>query len=133
MIDIKDTDIKKLRSFGITMGVVFVVISVVLFFKHKAIMPYLAVSAALFLTAFVIPNLLKPLYIFWMKLAFVLSWINTRLILFLMFYLIFTPIGFIIKILRIDLLETKINKEEKTYWKKKEKKEFGLVSYERQF
>ena len=79
------------------------------------------------------PKLLKPLYVFWMKLAFVLSWVNTRLILFLMFYLIFTPIGLIIKALRIDLLETKINKEEKTYWKKKEKKEFGLVSYERQF
>ena len=48
LIDIKDTDTKKLRSFGVTMGVVFVVISLVLFFKHEGIIAYLAVSAALF-------------------------------------------------------------------------------------
>ena len=34
---------------------------------------------------------LRPIYVGWMKFAFVLGWINTRLILGLFFYLILTP------------------------------------------
>ncbi len=76
---------------------------------------------------------IKKLKNYWMKLAFVLSWINTRLILCLMFYLIFTPIGLILKLLRKDLLELKIDKAGETYWKKKERRELGIASYEKQF
>ncbi|PIQ90412.1 MAG: hypothetical protein COV71_04105 [Candidatus Omnitrophica bacterium CG11_big_fil_rev_8_21_14_0_20_41_12] len=133
MTEVKNADVGKFKSFGITMGVAFLVISSILFFKHKSVVAYVIVSAVFFLIAIVIPKLLKPLYIFWMRLALVLSWVNTRLILFLLFYLIFTPIGLIIKILRIDLLDRKIDKTKGTYWKDKEKKEFGLASYERQF
>ncbi len=129
----KNTDIKKLKSFGITMGIACVVIGLVLFFQHKNAIAYAIISAGFFLAAMVIPGLLKPLYFFWMKLAFLLAWINTRLILFLIFYLIFTPIGLILKLLRKDLLDKKINKAEKSYWRKKEKNEFGLASYEKQF
>lgn len=82
---------------------------------------------------FIFRKLLKPLYALWMKFALVLSWINTRIILFLMFYLIFTPLGLILKLLGKDLLDIKINKSAKSYWRKKEKNEFGLSSYERQF
>jgi uncharacterized protein involved in cysteine biosynthesis len=68
-----------------------------------------------------------------MKLAYVLSWVNTRLLLFLIFYFVFTPIGCILKLLRKDLLEEGISKEGKSYWRKKDKHEFGVASYERQF
>lgn len=78
-------------------------------------------------------KLFKLLYGLWMKFALILSWINTRIILFLMFCLIFTPIGLIIKLLGKDLLEEKIDKTAKSYWKKKEKNELGLAAYEKQF
>ena len=48
-----------------------------------------------------------------------------------MFYLIFTPIGLVMKLFRIDLLERK--KREGTYWKKKEKVDFNPLNYERRF
>jgi len=83
--------------------------------------------------SFVFRKLLKPLYALWMKFALVLSWINTRLILIILFYLVFTPIGLILKLLRKDLLDKKIIKAEKSYWRKKEKNELGLVAYEKQF
>jgi len=78
-------------------------------------------------------KLLKLLYALWMKFALVLSWINTRLILILLFYLVFTPLGLILKFLRKDLLDRKINKAEKSYWRVKEKNKLGLASYEKQF
>lgn len=68
-----------------------------------------------------------------MKFALILSWINTRIILILLFYLVFTPIGLILKLLGKDLLDRKINKADKSYWRKKEKNELSLAAYEKQF
>ncbi|MFA5350415.1 MAG: SxtJ family membrane protein [Candidatus Omnitrophota bacterium] len=78
-------------------------------------------------------SIFKPLYICWMKLAYALSWFNSRLLLFLIFYFVFTPIGWILKLLRKDLLDMRIKRGEKSYWRKKDKNEFGTVSYEKQF
>lgn len=127
-------DKKNLRKFGITMGVVFLVITLLIFIKHR----YIAVSVSIisflfFALALFIPRSLKLLYSLWMKFAFVLAWINTRLILFILFYLIFTPLGLSMKIFGADLLDRKIDKSRNSYWKKKEKKHFNLSDYERQF
>lgn len=78
-------------------------------------------------------KLLKSLYSLWMKFALILSWINTRLILIILFYLIFTPIGLVLRILGKDLLDRKINKISKSYWRKKEENKFGLAAYQKQF
>jgi hypothetical protein len=96
-------------------------------------MPTTVISGLFFILAFIAPGLLKPIYIFWMRLAFVLSWINTRLILSIIFYLIFTPVGLGMRLFGVDLLDRKIEKNKDSYWINKEKKEFNARDYERQF
>jgi hypothetical protein len=123
-----------LKKFGITMCIVFLVITGLISFKHGNIyMPVIVIAVAFFILGLIRPVLLKPLYIIWMRFAFVLAWINTRLILFIMFYLVFTPIGLLMRIFRIDLLDRKIDKNKDSYWIKKEKKVFTPLEYERQF
>ena len=125
---------QSLKKFGITMGIAFLVISAWILLRHKhSIRPTVIISAVFFLSAFIIPNILRPVYIVWMRLAFVLGWINTRLILFILFYLVFTPIGLVMRLFGKDLLERKIDKRKESYWIKKEKKEFAPSDYERQF
>ncbi len=75
-------------------------------------------------------RLLKYLYIIWMRLAFILGWINTRILLLAIFYLLFTPIGIGIKLFGVDLLERKIDKNKDSYWKKRDSL---AADYERQF
>mgnify|MGYP001598972713 CR=1 FL=1 len=129
-----ELDRKSLRQFGITMAVAFLIITIIIFFRHKhSLLPTIITSAIFLILAFTIPNLLKPLYILWMKLAFILGWINTRIILLIIFYLIFAPIGLGMRLLGIDLLERKIDKNKDSYWKMKEKKGFNRLDYERQF
>jgi len=129
-----NSDTKSLRKFGITMSIAFAVITFFILFRHKqGIFATLSVSILFFIFAFVMTNLLKPVYILWMKLAFILGWINTRLILIIIFYLVFTPIGIVIKLLGIDLLDRRINKDKDSYWLKKEEKPFKPLDYERQF
>jgi len=116
------------------MGVAFLVITLVILIRHKDIvMPMVFISAAFFALAFIAPVILKPIYIAWMKLAFILGWLNTRIILAIMFYLVFAPIGLILRLFKKDLLDKRIEKGKASYWKKKEALEFNPLQYERQF
>lgn len=75
----------------------------------------LFISAILATIALIIPILLKPFYFVWMYVAFILGWINTRLILGILFYLLFTPIGILMKILRQDPMNRKTRTPESSY------------------
>ena len=122
-----------LKSFGLTMGVVFLVLAGIFFFKQKyfAAGNNLTVACVFFIAGSVFPVLLKPVYIIWMRFAFILGWINTRLILIILFYLVFTPLGLLMRLFKFDLLE--IKNKGITYWKKKEKIDFNISNYERRF
>lgn len=122
-----------LRKFGMTMGIAFFVISGLFLFRQKyaGAVYSLIISCVFFITGSALPALLKPVYIIWMRLAFILGWVNTRIILIIMFYLIFTPIGLFMRLFRIDPLERK--KKKSTYWKNKEQAGFNPLNYERRF
>ena len=126
-----ESDARSLRKFGITLGVALVAISGLIYLKRQYFSLPLLIAALAFLTsALVIPNALKPVYTIWMKLISVLSWINTRLILCLIFYLVLMPIGLVLKLCGKDLLDRKIQKDSNSYWKKKE---IAPADYGRQF
>ncbi|MFA5255989.1 MAG: SxtJ family membrane protein [Candidatus Omnitrophota bacterium] len=122
-----------LKKFGVTMGVAFLVISGLFLFRQKYTVAIygLAVSCAFFMTGSLLPALLKPVYIIWMRFAFILGWINTRIILIIIFYLVFTPVGLLMRLLRIDPLQRRDKRA--TYWEEKEKIDFNISNYERRF
>jgi len=123
-----------LRKFAILIGVIFLALGFMLFLKRKDFNLILGViSAAFFVFAFTKPELLKPIYIAWMKLAFVLGWINTRIILIIAFYLVFTPVALLLRMFGKDILDKGIDNSRNSYWIKKEQKSFCLQDYERQF
>jgi len=129
-----DLSRKNLKKFGITMAIAFAVITLIIFFKHRhSIIPTLIVSALFCLFAFGFPMVLKPAYSLWMRLAFVLSWVNTRLILIVVFYLIFTPISLCLKLFGKDLLDIRTQKGRDSYWRKREELQRDKATYEKQF
>lgn len=128
------TNKKDLKKFSITMFVALVIIGSILFLKNKNGYIWCYLSGGIILSlGMLAAKLLKPVYVAWMRFAFVLSWINTRLILFIIFYFIFAPMGIVIRLFGVDLLDRKINKDSASYWKKKEKIDFNPLNYERQF
>jgi len=125
---------KELRKFGIMMGIAFLALTGIIYFKHKNIfLPTTVISGAFFAVGIVFPIVLKPLYIAWMKFAFILGWINTRLILIVLFFLVITPIGLLLKLLGKDLLDRKIDKKSPSYWWIEDRREFNPQDYEKQF
>ncbi|MEN8217056.1 MAG: SxtJ family membrane protein [Pseudomonadota bacterium] len=94
-------DKKGLREFGLVTGGLFVALFGLLFpWLFGFDYPYWPwiVAGVLWALALVIPNGLKWIYQGWMSIALVIGWINTRLILAIVFYLIITPMGSIMRL-----------------------------------
>ena len=64
------------------------------------------------------PRLLYYPYKFWMKLGVILGWVNSRIILGLVFIIVLLPISFTMRLIGYDPLRTK-RKGEKTYREKR--------------
>lgn len=107
-----------LRKFGFTMGVVIVLLFGLLLpwiFDHGfPLWPWIP-AGAFWLTAAVAPALLAPVYRGWMRFGHVLGWINTRIILGLMFYTVFLVVAVIMKLLGKDPLSRKLDKTLNSY------------------
>ena len=118
---------KELRKFGITFALVLAVLFGVLLplIRHGteleswALWPWFA-SSAIAACALFHPASLKLLYTPWMKFAEVAQWVNTRIIMFLMFYLLILPIGLALRLLGKDSMKRKFDKGVESYRVKQE-------------
>ena len=123
-----------LRKFGITIGIILVMIAGFLFWKEKeSFQIFLTVGAVLCIFGVVIPVILKPIYWIWMIFATILGWIMTRVILSLLFYVIFTPIGLLPRLFGKKFIELMWNKSDSTYWNYRSGSVFEKEKYEKQF
>lgn len=117
-IESKKLDNKTLRDFGLITGSILVGLFGLLFpwiFEHNfPIWPWI-IAAILWVWALLLPATLNPVYRGWMAIGHVLGWINTRIILAIMFYIIFLPVGLLLKILGKDPMARKLIKSQGTY------------------
>jgi hypothetical protein len=86
---------KQLRSFGFTVGGIFALIALWPLVIHGDAPRWwsLVVAGCLLVPAVVFPKSLVWVYKRWMAIGHIMGWINTRIILGFIFYLIVTPIG----------------------------------------
>ena len=125
---------KYLRSFGITFGIIFLIITFYLFCLENEsyqIIFYLSVSFIAF--GLILPNFLKPIYIIWMTFAIFIGWIMTRVILSLLFFIIVTPVGLALRILGKDLLDLNKQDIQKSYWNMRDSDLEQNQNYEKQY
>ncbi len=93
-----DASTKALRKFAYTMATAFVVIfCIVLPWLFSRTIPKWPIIIAIILLAqaFVHPSSLIPVQKIWMRIGGVLGWINTRIILGVLFFVLLTPIGWL--------------------------------------
>jgi hypothetical protein len=122
------------RKFGLTLGIVFSLIGLFLFWKSKGSAPYfIVIGVGFILSGFIIPSALKYIYTIWMGFAVIMGYFMSRVILSLIFFLMFAPVGIITRLLRKDLLKEKWDKNADSYWIRREKKPYDLKSAENQY
>ena len=108
---------KELREFGLTIGIILVILGAVALWRGKEIYPYFLTIGALFIIlGLMLPGILKPLQKIWMGFSVIVGFFMSRLILCILFYVAITPIGLIMRLFGKDLLEQKIDKARDSYW-----------------
>jgi len=112
------TDRKTLREFGLVFAA-----GLVLFFG--LLLPWIWdrpwprwpwIAAAAFAGAGVLlPQALRPVYVVWMKLGLALGWVNTRIILAVVFFAMFTPVSLLLRLLKRDPMRRALDRDAPTY------------------
>ncbi len=107
-----------LRHFGLLMGGVigtlFGLLLPWLFGRAWPLWPWI-LSGAFWFVALLAPTILKPVYRGWLAFGHGAGWVNTRLILGLVFFLIFTPVGLGMRLFGRDPMRRKLQPSLKSY------------------
>jgi len=64
------------------------------------------------------PRFMKPIFVGWMILAFPIGWLVSRIILMLLYFGLFAPMGFVLRVVGHDPLRLK-KPDVESYWEEK--------------
>lgn len=112
-----DVPLKQLRQFGWLMGGVFALIALwPLVVRGESIRMWAGILAGLFgVLGAVFPNGLKPIYRVWMIFGEKIGWVNSRILLGLVFYGLVTPMSLVIRVLGKRPLQLSFDPKAETY------------------
>jgi hypothetical protein len=127
-------DLKELQKFSIILFVAFGILGLLVFWR-KGDVGLLLCGAAL---VFLLCGLTRPMFLAkpykgWMTLSLILGFLMTHLLLSLIFYIVFMPIGIVMRIFGRDVLRRQFDKNGETYWIKREQKGYVKERYEKMF
>ena len=116
MSQTKDIKLGSNKSFGIVFFIVFLLLGFYPLLNDENVRVWSLVIALIFLTLGLLNSkLLLPLNKIWFKFGILLGKIVSPLIMGIIFFLVVTPIAFIMRLIGKDLLNLKFNNK-KSYW-----------------
>jgi hypothetical protein len=132
---IKNITNKETRQFAMAWCIVLSAISISKYLKGEiALYPKVLVGAvSLFLLGIFLPVVLKPLLLVLKTIFKAVLWCITTVMLILVYYFVFVPIGLIMRLSGKDVLNVEIDKSAETYWKCREITRATRESLERQY
>ena len=111
-----DVKISSNRSFGLVFFIVFLLIAFYPLINQGEIRIWSALISLLFLILGIINSkILTPLNKVWFKFGIFLGKLISPVVMGIIFFLVVTPIAFLMRMLKKDLLNLKFNKNS-TYW-----------------
>ena len=105
------------KSFGILFFIVFAIIGLYPLLSFNFVRVWALVIASIFLfLGLTKPSVLKPLNTAWIKLGEILGKIIAPIVMLLVFFIVITPIGLMLRLFGKDILGLKFSEKVKTYW-----------------
>ena len=122
------------RKTALIVAAVFLLLTAWNFYRQRMTVVAVlgGIALALIIIGLLIPPAARAFHVGWMKLAFVLGYINTRVLLFLLFYLVITPYGLVAKLFGHDPLNRRA-KSKDSYWIPRENSRQAKERFERSF
>ena len=110
------------RNFGLVFFIVFLIVSTWPLTYEEPIRIWSAIISLVFLILGLMNSkLLTPINKLWLKFGMILGAIIAPIVMGVVFFLVITPIGFIMRIMGKDLLKKRYDKKKETYWVKRDK------------
>ena len=110
------------RNFGLVFFIVFLIVSTWPLTYEEPIRIWPAIISLIFLILGLMNSkLLTPLNKLWFKFGMILGAIIAPIVMGVIFFLVITPIGLIMRIMGKDLLKKRYDKKKETYWIKRDK------------
>lgn len=133
-----DTGVGKLRAFGLSVGAILIGIALLVLWRRDWTPDGLPIwlgapGIGLVLFGLILPSVLKPIYRVWMGVAFVLGFVMTHVILTIVFYVMITPIGLVMRVFGRDPLNRSIETSSASYWTDKEYHDVGPSRLEKYY
>ena len=111
------------KSFGYVFSFIFFLVSLYLFFTSRDLYIWAIIISLIFLmVALFYPKLLNIPNELWFKFGIFLGSIIAPIIMMLVFFIVVTPTGVIMRFLGKDLLKQKLDNSVESYWEKREQK-----------
>jgi hypothetical protein len=105
------------RSFGRVFTVFFLLVGFLPTLHHGPVRVWALILCGLFLLITLVrPTLLSGANQLWMKLSLLLSRVMNPLVIALMYYVVFVPLGLILRALGKDVLRLKPDRKAFSYW-----------------
>jgi hypothetical protein len=126
---------RDLRKFAWVMTGGFLVFGIIAYLRAKpnSSLVFAALSVSFLLFGAVLPGTLRPVYKVWMGLAHILGWVNTRVILSILFYLVLAPVSLVMRLFGRDVLQKRFDRSRTTYWHERTANRPVRDRYERLF
>jgi len=123
MQDDSKIEISSNRSFGIVFFFVFLIVAFWPLINEGEVRIWsLCVSLIFLILGLINSKILHPLNKIWFKFGILLGSIIAPIVMGIIFFLVVTPIGFVMKALGKDLLRKKIYKDKSSYWIARDKR-----------
>ena len=108
---------KELRQFGLLVGAIFTVIGLwPLVFRGEPLRLWaVGIGGLLIACGGILPQLLAPIHTGWMWVGHILGWINTRILLGIVFYVLLTPLGLVFRLMGKDTMRQAFAESSTTY------------------
>ena len=122
MLSKSNIKISSNRNFGLVFFFIFLVVSIWPLTHNESPRIWSAIiSLAFLILVLTRSKLLTPLNRLWAKFGIILGSIIAPIVMGVVFFLVITPIGLVMKIIGKDLLSIKYDKKKETYWVKRDK------------
>jgi hypothetical protein len=111
------------KNFGVVFTLVFFIVGVIFFIKNfETYKLMLALSIIFLIITLFLPQLFKLPNEIWFIIGRIISFIISPIILGFIFFLVITPISIIIKMMKIDIINQKLNFKLNSYWLDRDEK-----------
>ena len=125
---------RALRKFGVSVGLAFLALGAVSRWRGHELPPRIlwTLCVLLVVPGLLAPAMLAPVQRAWMAFAEVLGAFNTRVILGLLFYVVFTPVGFVMRLFH-DPMTRSLRDAQRSQWVRRKVEPVDRARYEQQF